>query len=55
VLEEAALEELAQDTFHHRPQGPMLPDEAGGPDSQQLLEGCSTSRNSGDSRGRLGL
>jgi hypothetical protein len=38
VLEEAALEELAQDPFHHRPQGPMLPDEAGGPDSQQLLE-----------------
>ncbi|HEX9186397.1 MAG TPA: hypothetical protein VGB87_04955 [Vicinamibacteria bacterium] len=38
MLEEAALEELAQDPFHHRPQGPMLPDEAGGPDLQQLLE-----------------
>jgi hypothetical protein len=38
VLEEAALEELAQDPFHHRPQGPVLPDEAGGPHAQQLLE-----------------
>jgi hypothetical protein len=38
VLEEAALHELAQDPFHHRPPGPMLADEAGGPYSQQLIE-----------------
>jgi hypothetical protein len=32
------LEELAQDPFDRRSQGPILPDEAGEPDSQQLLE-----------------
>jgi hypothetical protein len=38
VFEEATLEELAQDPLDHGAQGPMLPDEAGGPRSQQFLE-----------------
>jgi hypothetical protein len=38
VLHKAALEELAEDPPNRRARGPMLPDEAGGPASQQLLE-----------------
>ena len=35
---DSAREEPAQHPLDHRPQRAMLPDEAGGPDSQQLLE-----------------
>jgi len=38
VFDESTPHEPAQHPLDHRPQGPVLPGEARGPDSQQLLE-----------------
>lgn len=38
MLRKAAFEELPDDPLNRRAQGPMLPDEAGGPAAQQLPE-----------------
>jgi hypothetical protein len=38
MFEQTAVQELPQDAFHDRPQRPVLPGEAGRPDSQQLLQ-----------------
>jgi hypothetical protein len=38
MFDQATAHEPAQDPLDHRPQGPVLPGEARGPDSQQLLQ-----------------
>jgi len=55
VFDEATAHEPAQHPLDHRPQRAMLPSEADGPDSQQLLEVLLDQTEKRDSRARCGL
>jgi hypothetical protein len=55
VFDEATAHEPAQHPLDHWPQRAMLPSEADGPDSQQLLEVLLDQTEKRDSRARCGL